>query len=101
MKMRSYRDLFVWQKATDIVTSVYRISQSFPCEEVFGLTSRMRRSAVSIPSNIAEGLGRNSTCDYIRFLRIACGSWYELQTQLEIALSLKYVSKDGVKEASD
>ena len=101
MKIRSFRDLLVWQKAMVVVTSVYGISRSFPSEEVFCLTSQMRRSAISVPSNIAEGFGRNSTSDYVRFLRIACGSLYELQTQLEIAVNLKYVSKENLEKAID
>jgi len=76
--MKTYRDLLVWQKAMTLVTEVYRKTKTFPREEVYGLTSQVRRSAVSIPSNIAEGYGRNSTSDYIRFLQIASGSLYEL-----------------------
>jgi four helix bundle protein len=75
----------------ETVTEVYRLSRFFPKEEVYGLTSQMRRCAVSIPSNIAEGYGRNSTSDYIRFLRVGMGSLYELQTQAEIAMNLGYL----------
>ena len=85
MGIKSYRDLFVWQKAMELVTAVYAIPKVFPKEEQYGLTAQIRRSAVSVPSNIAEGYGRNSTLDYTRFLQIARGSLYELQTQLEIA----------------
>ena len=74
-----------------LVTEVYRSSAEFPRKEQYGLTSQIRRCAVSIPSNIAEGFGRNSTSDYIRFLNIANGSLYELQTPLEIARNLAYV----------
>jgi len=74
-----------------LVTAVYQLTKTFPAEELYGLTSQIRRSAVSIPSNIAEGYGRNSTGDYLRFLRMACGSLYELQTQLEIAVNLEYI----------
>ena len=77
-----------------LVTEVYKITQSFPSSELYALTSQIRRSAVSIPSNIAEGYGRNSTADYKRFLQIAVGSLFELQTQIEIAFNLNYVSKD-------
>jgi len=92
--IKTYRDLIVWQKAMALVTIVYRITKQFPKEESFGLVSQMQRCAVSIPSNIAEGYGRHSTGDYVRFLQIAMGSVYELQTQLEIAHNLEYVSKE-------
>ena len=94
MKMRNYRDLVVWQKSMALVTKVYSITRLLPNEELYGLVSQIRRSAVSIPSNIAEGYGRYSTNDYIRFLQIAIGSLYELQTQLEICLNLGYLSKE-------
>ena len=94
MKMRNYRDLVVWQKSMVLVTKVYSITRLLPKEELYGLVSQIRRSAVSIPSNIAEGYGRYSTNDYIRFLQIAIGSLYELQTQLEICLNLGYLSKE-------
>jgi len=89
--IKTYRDLIVWQKAMQFVTSVYTKSASFLQIEQFGLTSQVRRSAVSIPSNIAEGYGRNSTGDYTRFLQIALGSPFEIQTQLEIAFNLNYI----------
>jgi len=76
-----------------LCTEVYKISKEFPIDETYGLTHQIRRCAVSIPSNIAEGYGRNSTNDYIHFLRIATGSLYELQTQVEIALNLHYIDK--------
>jgi four helix bundle protein len=91
--MRSYRDLIVWQKSMKLVTQIYLLTKELPKEELYGLTAQIRRSAVSIPSNIAEGYGRNSTKDYIRFLQIASGSLYELQTQLEICHNLAYVSE--------
>jgi four helix bundle protein len=77
-----------------LVTGIYKLSKSFPKDETYGLASQMRRCAVSIPSNIAEGYGRNSTSDYIRFLYIAMGSLYEMQTQMEIALNLQYLNKN-------
>lgn len=92
--MESYRDLIVWQKSIRLVKEVYLVSSSFPNKEVYGLTAQIQRSAVSIPSNIAEGYGRHSTPEYIRYLRVACGSLYEMQTQLEIALSLDYLEKN-------
>jgi four helix bundle protein len=93
-QVNSYRDLIVWQKAMNLVTEVYSISQSFPSSEMYGLTSQIRRCAVSIPSNIAEGYGRHSTADYRRFLQISVGSLFELQTQIEIAQNLHYISKE-------
>lgn len=92
--MKTYRDLMVWQKAMALVTEIYKVTKSFPRREDYGLTSQLRRCAVSIPSNIAEGYGRNSRNEYIRFLQIASGSLYELQTQLEIAANLGYLKKD-------
>ena len=74
-----------------LVTEVYKISKEFPNDETYGLTSQIRRCVVSIPSNITEGYDRNSTNEYIHFLRIATGSLYELQTQMEIALNLHYI----------
>ena len=91
--IKTYRDLIVWQKSMSLVTDIYRMSRSFPKDEVYGLTSQMRSCAISIPSNIAEGNGRAPTNDYIRFLRMAVGSLYELQTQLEISRNLEYISK--------
>ena len=92
-RVRTYRDFFVWQKGIDLVTKIYKLSHDFPAFEVYGLTSQIRRCAVSIPSNIAEGYGRRSTQEYIRFLQIASGSLFELQTQLQISLNLKYIGK--------
>ena len=91
--MQTYRDLIVWQKAMLLVLNLYTETKIWPKEEVYGLTSQIRRSAVSIPSNIAEGYGRNSTGDYIRFLQIASGSLYEFQTQLEISFRLCYLNE--------
>jgi four helix bundle protein len=86
--MKTYRDLMVWQKAMQLVTDTYQITRNFPKEELYGLTSQIRRCSISIPSNMAEGYGRNSTEDYLRFLKISRGSLYELQTQIEIAYNL-------------
>lgn len=94
--IQSYRDLIVWQKSMRLVTEIYTATRSFPREEVYALTSQLRRCAISIPSNIAEGYGRNSTLDYKRFLQIAVGSIFELQTQVEIASNLKYLSSEMV-----
>jgi four helix bundle protein len=94
-EIKSYRDLIVWQKSIDLVKKIYLLTQVFPREEQYGLTNQMRRCAVSIPSNIAEGYGRNSTGDYKRFLQIAAGSLYELQTQIEISFQLKYLEENS------
>jgi four helix bundle protein len=93
--IKTYRDLLVWQKSLILVTNIYKASKSFPKDETYGVTSQIRRCAISIPSNIAEGYGRNSTSDYIRSLHIATGSLYELQTQLEICLNLQYLNKSN------
>ena len=92
-QIKTYRDLVVWQKSMALVTEIYRLSKSFPKDETYGLISQMRRCSVSIPSNIAEGYGRNSTSDYVRFLHIATGSLYELQTQMEISSRLEYLKR--------
>jgi len=92
-EIKTYRDLMVWQKSMGLVTEIYRMTKMLPKDEIYGLTAQMRRCAISIPSNIAEGYGRSSTNDYIRFLNITSGSLYELQTQIEIALNLKYMSQ--------
>lgn len=85
---QSFRDLIVWQRAIQLATAVYRLTRDFPREEIYGITSQMRRAAVSIPSNIAEGQGRLSTGEFRQFLGTARGSNFELQTQLEIARAL-------------
>jgi four helix bundle protein len=90
-QIKRYKDLLVWQKSMNLVTQIYEKSRSFPKEDTYGLTSQIRRCAVSVPSNIAEGYGRRTSGDYIRFLRIASGSLYELQTQMEIAKNLCYL----------
>ena len=91
--IKTFRDLIVWQKSMDLVTQIYLASGNFPKSEFYGLISQLRRSAVSIPCNIAEGYGRRSTGDYVRFLQIFVGSLYELQTQLEIAKKLEYLTE--------
>ena len=100
-KIETYRDLLVWQKSMTLVTGIYRMTKSFPQNELYGLTSQIRRSAVSIPSNIAEGYGRRSRQDYIRFLQIAMGSLFELQTQLQIAVNLEYVAQSQFETVND
>ena len=91
----SYRDLIVWQRAIAMVTEVYRATQSFPREETYGLTSQLRRSAVSVPSNIAEGQGRISKAEFRQFLGIARGSLLEMETQIVIASNLGYISRSN------
>jgi len=77
-----------------LVTQIYQFTKTFPREEFYGLVSQIRRCAVSVPGNIAEGYGRRSTDDYLRFLQIAISSLYEIQTQIEIALNLRYLTND-------
>ncbi len=89
--MESYQDLKVWQKAVETVTDIYRMTKGYPKDKMYGLVSQMRRSAVSVPSNIAEGWGRGNTKEYIRFLAIARGSLLELETQLIISEKLGYL----------
>lgn len=90
-QINSFRDLLVWQKSMSLVTSIYQLTRDFPHAEMFGLTSQLRRASISIPSNIAEGYGRNTSKDYLRYLQIALGSLYEMQTQLEIASNLHFL----------
>ncbi|MFZ1086951.1 MAG: four helix bundle protein [Terracidiphilus sp.] len=87
-KIQSFRDLQIWRKSMELTVAVYRMTQSFPREEMFGLASQLRRCAISIPSNIAEGQGRSSEREFLHFLSIARGSNCEVQTQLEIARRL-------------
>lgn len=95
----THKDLKVYQLSLDFVTEIYKVSDQFPKSEGFGLTSQIRRAAVSIPSNIAEGSGRNSTKDFLRFLHISSGSLSEVEAQIEIAVRLGYISEtDDIKE---
>jgi four helix bundle protein len=94
MEIKSFRDLIVWQKAMNFVVEVYRATGSFPSEERFGLTAQLRRAAVSIPSNIAEEHGRESTREFLNFLSIAYGSLNEAQTQIMIAEKLNFLKKE-------
>lgn|SRR5690606_7786161 len=93
----SHKDLEVWKKAVALVTEVYRVTSSFPKEEVYGITSQIRRSAVSIPSNIAEGAARQTNKEFVQFLFIASGSCAELDTQLLIAMNLNYIDENQYK----
>ena len=93
----SYEDLLVWQKAMDLVEEVYRLIKLLPKEENFGISAQMRRSAISIPSNIAEGQSRHTTKEFINFLSIANGSKSELKTQILICIRLKYITEIQAK----
>ena len=100
--MEPYRKLIVWQKAMELGRLVYRLSKGFPTDERYALTDQLRRAAVSIPSNIAEGCGRTSRKDYAYFLSIARGSLYETMTQLQIAQDLGYIEiSEDLKVLSD
>lgn len=96
--IRSFRDLVAWQKAKALALDIYRASSVFPADERFGLTSQVRRAIVSVPSNIAEGYGRGSTADYIRFLRMARASLFEVETQMIIASELGFVPGEAFTE---
>jgi len=96
--MEGHRDLEVWQKAMQFVTDVYLVTQAFPREELYGLSSQLRRAAVSVPSNIAEGCGRSSKKEFSQFLCHARGSLLEVETQLEIAQNLGYLPVKRVRE---
>jgi len=98
-KVNNYRDLVVWQQGIQLVKLIYKITSTFPKEEIYGLTSQMRRCAVSIPSNIAEGHARDSLKEYIQFLSIAVGSLAELQTQLILSRELELGTKLSIVEA--
>jgi len=91
MTVRNYRDLVAWQQGMQLVKSVYELSEDWPSKELYGLTSQVRRAAISVPSNIAEGHGRRTTKDYLRHLDIAYGSLMEVETQLQIAHALGYL----------
>ena len=97
--VQSFRDLLVWQRSLQLTVVVYRLTQGFPREEIYGLASQIRRASVSIPSNIAEGHGRLSRGEYRQFLGIARGSNFEVQTQLEIARALNMGDGKLVDEA--
>ena len=89
--MASYRDLRVWQQSMDLAEEIYRLTEGFPKHELYGLTSQLRRAAVSVASNIAEGKGRQTDKDFVNFLYHARGSLLEVETQIELARRLKYV----------
>ena len=94
----SYEDLSVWKKSMNLAVKIYELTKHMPKEELYGLTAQMRRAAVSIPSNIAEGQQRTSTREFLRFLSIARGSNAELQTQLVLACKLGYFQSEQIRE---
>nr|WP_194295647.1 four helix bundle protein [Capnocytophaga canis] len=97
-QISSYKELVVWQKSIALVKKVYALLRSFPEEERFGLTSQIRRSAISVPSNIAEDFGRGSSKNFLQFLYVSRGSLYELETQLYIAKDLNFISDNQETE---
>ena len=100
-RIKSYKDLLVWQNGIQLVKQVYVLTQQFPNEEKFGLVSQMRRAAVSVPSNIAEGQARRSTAEFAQFLSIAQGSLAELETQVVVSVELGFCSQEGARDLFD
>ena len=96
-KTQNYKDLIVWQKGIAVAKAIYQLTSKFPGEEKFGLVSQMRRAAVSIPSNIAEGQARHTTGEFIQFISHAEGSTAELETQLILSVELGFAAKDSAK----
>jgi four helix bundle protein len=96
--LKNYRELIVWQKSYQLCLDIYRITKGFPKEERYGLTSQIRRAAVSVPSNIAEGYGRKTTLEYIRALYVAYGSNCELETQILLAKDLNYIKNEDAED---
>ena len=97
-EIQSHRDLVAWQKAVELGLQIYDVTKSFPSDERFGLVSQLRRGGVSVASNIAEGYGRASTSDYLRFLRVARGALFEVDTQLIFAMRLGFVEAAKYEE---
>lgn len=100
-ELKTHKDLDVWNKAMDFTEQLYVLTKTFPKEEQFGLTSQIRRSAVSIPSNIAEGAARNSDKEFLQFLYISLGSLAEVETQLLLAKRLNYFAEDSCFDSLD
>ena len=99
--MQTFRDLIVWQRSVELVTEIYRLTKAFPKEETFGLTSQMRRAAVSIPANISEGYARKHRKEYLQFLRIAFGSGAEIETFLVLAGKLEFVPPKDLRRSEE
>lgn len=93
MGLQNYKELIVWQKSIDLIEAIYCLTKNFPKEEIFGLVNQMRRAAISIASNIAEGRNRGTRKDFVQFLRMALGSASELETQIIICKRIKHLSK--------
>jgi four helix bundle protein len=98
--MNRFKELLVWQKSVELTTEIYKLTTQFPKEEKYGLISQITRSAISIPSNIAEGAGRNSKGEFHQFLGISIGSSFELETQLIVAKNLEYISEVQLEQIS-
>lgn len=99
--MANFKELLVWQKSIDFVTEIYRTTETFPKTEIYGLVSQIRRAAVSIPSNIAEGNSRRSKPDYLQFLKISRGSCAEVETQLIISKNLNFLNESEYLELNE
>jgi four helix bundle protein len=100
-EIRDYKDLLVWQKGMQLARQVYQLTQSFPTEEKFGLVSQMRRAAVSVPSNVAEGQARNTTGEFVQFVSHAEGSLAELDTQIRLSIELGFCREPAVKSIQE
>ena len=100
-RIKSYKDLIVWQKAIDLVTEIYSVTKTFPNEEKFGIVNQPNRAVVSIPANIAEGWGRESSKSYLQFLRISRGSLMEVETLILISKNLNYIDEERFKLISN
>ena len=99
--METHKDLCVWHQGIELVTAIYLITKTYPKEEIFGLVSQMRRAAISVPSNIAEGYARGTDREKLHFLRISSGSMSEIETQVMLSLNLGYISQESYKELSE
>jgi four helix bundle protein len=100
-KINSYKDLIVWQKSIALVTEIYKLTKTFPAEEKFGIVNQLNRAVVSIPANIAEGWGRESSKNYLQFLRISRGSLMETETLLVISKNLNYIDDENFRMISE
>ena len=100
-RIKSYKDLIVWQKSIDLVSEIYSATKTFPNEEKFGIVNQLNRAVVSIPANIAEGWGRESSKNYLQFLRISRGSLMEVETLILISKNLKYIDEEKFKLISN
>jgi four helix bundle protein len=101
VEVKTYKDLIAWQKSIVLVTEIYALTRTFPADEKFGLTSQLNRAAVSVPSNIAEGWGRETSKNFLQFLRNSRGSVMEIQTQLIIAKNLGFVDEHSYQKLMD